>query len=141
MGDRFQIHASAAAINGRAVMFFGPSGSGKSSAALSLMAHGAALISDDIVAVTAGARSLQVAAPPGAPARIEARGVGLLAASLVPGAYPLALAIDLARAEPDRLPPERALVHGRVSAPLILAHGHPNLAPMVLQFLSHGRAT
>ena len=40
------LHASCVAVAGRAVLITGPSGSGKSSLALTLLAHGAALVAD-----------------------------------------------------------------------------------------------
>ena len=50
-----QIHASAVALDGRALLIVGPSGSGKSALALRMMAHGATLVSDDLVEIRAGA--------------------------------------------------------------------------------------
>ena len=116
----------------------GASGSGKSSMALRLMAMGADLVADDQVEVTAAAGGVTVAAPPGLPHMIEARGIGLLGAKLIPQAS-LVLIVDLDHPESQRLPPQRhrciageqiALVQGRAS-------GH--LAAAVLQYLKMGR--
>ncbi|MEM9319757.1 MAG: serine kinase [Pseudomonadota bacterium] len=130
------VHGSAVVFEGSGVLFFGPSGSGKSQSALSLLALGAQLISDDRVIVS----PLGLRAPTGALAKIEARGVGLLAADLNPGPVPFKLAIDLARSEPDRLPASRVIDCDGLEVPLILAAGHPNLAAVVVQFLRGGRA-
>ena len=46
MSDR-PLHASAVAIEGRAVLITGPSGSGKSGLALDIIALGARLVADD----------------------------------------------------------------------------------------------
>lgn len=48
------LHASAVEWCGRGVAFCGPAGTGKSTAAAACVADGAALISDDVVAVTRG---------------------------------------------------------------------------------------
>ena len=132
-----QLHGSAAAFQGQGVLVFGPSGSGKSSIILGLLAFGAVLVSDDTVHVIDGPC---LAAPQdGAVPAIEARGIGLLYAEIAPGPVPLALAVSLAEAEPDRLPPSRHLDCGDARVPLILAAGHPNLAPVLLQYLRKGR--
>ena len=131
-----QLHGSAAAVDGKGVLVFGPSGSGKSRTILALLAFGAVLVSDDTVHVTDGPC---LAAPPGALPAIEARGVGLLRAELSPGPVQFALAVSLVEAEPQRLPPSRHLDCGAARVPLILAAGHPNLAPVLLQYLRKGR--
>lgn len=130
------VHGSAAVLDGKGVLFLGPSGSGKSSQVLSLLALGAGLVADDRVLVREGPT---LVTPPDATAAIEARTVGLLHADLVDGAVPFALAVDLAKPEPERLPPSRYLECGHGKVPLILGAGHPNLAPVVVQYLRKGR--
>ena len=49
---RVCLHASAVEWHGKAVLFLGPAGSGKSTTAAALVRHGARLISDDISALT-----------------------------------------------------------------------------------------
>lgn len=51
------LHASSVAMNGKAVVFLGKSGSGKSSIAAALCQRGYGLISDDVVAVDLGSSS------------------------------------------------------------------------------------
>ncbi len=46
------LHASAVAVEGRAVAFVGPSGAGKSTTAAALAGRGCAVLADDIVALT-----------------------------------------------------------------------------------------
>lgn len=49
------LHATALALDGRAIALMGPSGVGKSSLAWALIEHGCRLISDDMVGITLGA--------------------------------------------------------------------------------------
>ena len=133
---RMALHGTAVSVEGQGVLLFGPSGAGKSHVALDLMAMGARLISDDRVCVAEGP---VLVAPAGAIAAIEARGVGLLHADLVGQPVAFALAVSLAEAEPDRLPPSRQLDCVSAKVPLILAAGHPNLASVIMQLLRKGR--
>ena len=96
------VHASAVAIQGRAVLIAGLSGKGKSDLALRLIDRGAALVSDDYTIVRRVDGRLVATAPPNIAGRIEARGVGLLD---FPNAedVPVALIIDLDR-DAQRLP-------------------------------------
>jgi HPr kinase/phosphorylase len=96
-------HASAVAIDGRAVLIQGPSGSGKSGLALELIAHGATLIADDLARLVLREGWPWVLAPERLAGVIEARGVGLVRTAHSPGA-PLTLVVDLSEAETERLP-------------------------------------
>ena len=101
------LHASAVAWHGRGVLLRGPSGSGKSSLALRLLAAGAVLVADDLVAVAAarGPGCRVSARHVGEPGLIEARGLGIF--RLVAAAEAtLALVAELgAGADRERLPP------------------------------------
>jgi len=130
------VHGTAVMFEGFGVLFAGPSGSGKSSAALAMMALGATLISDDRVLVTQGP---MLAAPDTALPAIEARHVGILNATLARDPVPFSLAISLGEVEAERVPPSRLLDLGHACVPLIFARGHPNLAPVVVQYLRKGR--
>jgi hypothetical protein len=57
-------HASAVTVEGRAVAFVGPTGAGKTSLALQLVARGAGFLTDDVLALDRGADGLR--AHPGA---------------------------------------------------------------------------
>ncbi len=91
-------HASCVAVGGRGVLIEGPSGAGKSMLALHMMALGASLVADDRVLVLRRGGDVMADAPPGLPAAIEARGIGLLAADLI-GPVALHVVVDLAQAE------------------------------------------
>ena len=139
-GGRFLFHASAVALDGAGVLILGASGRGKSLLALGLMALGARLIADDGVWAGVSGDIIRLSRPDSAPALIEARGIGLLHAGPVCARARLNLVVDLDRAEPARLPPRRRVAIGTAMAELILAAGHPMLAPAVVQILRHGRA-
>ena len=110
-GDRIVAHGTAVAFDGRAVLMIGPSGCGKSALALELMAHGAILIGDDRVDVRTQRDAPVLAPPPQTAGRIEARFVGILTADFT--SAPLALVVDMASEETDRLPPlRRAILRG-----------------------------
>jgi len=131
---------TAVALNGQGVLIIGPSGSGKSGLALSLMALGAVLIADDGVTVGAGHDGLNLHRPATAPALIEARGIGLLHAGPVADQAPLALAIDLGTPPSVRIPPALAVGWAGQTAPLIHAKGVANVAVAVVIYLRHGPA-
>ena len=121
-----RLHASAVAGDRGGLLILGPSGSGKSSLALALVARGARLVCDDAVVVRAGAEGLTIGAPEGAPDLIEARGIGLLRAPLA-GRVPLVAVVPLDRTETERLPPARThrLLDRDVTALWPLRHHEP----------------
>ncbi|WP_138471691.1 HPr kinase/phosphorylase [Poseidonocella sp. HB161398] len=96
-------HASAVAIDGRAVLILGPSGSGKSALALALMGYGAELIADDVTLLWREDARVMAGAPPTLPRAIECRGIGLIRAALARPA-PVALMVNLNVTETQRLP-------------------------------------
>ena len=118
--DAEVVHGTAVSVAANGLLIVGPSGSGKSALGLMLMAHGAALIADDRTILARCETDVMLSAPPTLPAKIEARGVGLLSADLAPPA-PLKLIVDMGQLENQRLPPKRfvnvyghkvALLHG-----------------------------
>lgn len=148
MSETRNFHASAVALGGRGVLILGPSGAGKSTLAIELLAFGADLISDDIVqAVRRGQQPpaegatdpvVDLEPPAGCQIRIEARGMGVLAAPLSTGAR-LGLVVDLSRAETERLPPRRSKLILDVQIPLVLATGKPGFAAALALYLRYGR--
>ena len=72
------LHASTVAIDGRAVLITGPSGSGKSDLALRLLDHGFALVSDDQTIVRRDGARLIASAPPSIAGKLEVRGIGIV---------------------------------------------------------------
>ncbi len=132
------LHASSVALDGRAVLIFGPSGSGKSALALQLMAYGCRLISDDRTLVFAKDGLLWAEAPDAIRGRVEARGLGILAAETIRHAA-VQICIDMEQQETDRLPPFRTRNICGLAIPLVhnIAGGHFPAA--ILQYLKSGR--
>jgi len=96
------IHASSVAINGRAILIGGPSGSGKSDLALRLIDRGAVLVSDDYTIVRRSGGALLADAAPNIGGKIEVRGLGIVEMAAARD-VPVALFVDLDGA-PERLP-------------------------------------
>lgn len=132
------VHASAVALGPSGALILGPSGSGKSALALSLMAFGAALVADDRVALAEADGLPWLSAPTGIAGLIEARFLGLLAAEAAPGAW-VRLVVDLARTETDRLPPRRTISVLGHDIPLVHKVESAHFAPAILQYLRGGR--
>ena len=132
------LHASCVALEGRAALIMGPSGSGKSALALDLMSRGARLVADDRTEIALRDGHLVATCPPQIAGLIEARGVGLLRAEPLPEAV-LALVVDLSVTEYERLPPFREFT--LLGHPLALVHrvesGHFSAA--LMQYLRGGR--
>jgi hypothetical protein len=80
------IHASCVAIDGRAVLLHGASGSGKSDLAFRLIDRGASLVSDDYTILRNEKGRLIAEPPPTIEGRIEVRGVGIVRFPPVTGA-------------------------------------------------------
>ncbi len=98
------VHATAIAIDGRAVLLRGPSGAGKSDLALRLIDAGARLVADDQVALRRAGERVLVTAPASIAGLIEVRGVGILQVEPLAEAA-LAMCVDLVpSAEVERLP-------------------------------------
>ncbi|MBW7056853.1 HPr kinase/phosphatase C-terminal domain-containing protein [Paracoccus bogoriensis] len=132
-----QLHASTVALNGRGLIILGPSGSGKSSLALDLMAAGAVLVADDRTDLRVEEGRLVASAPAGVAGRIEARGIGILAAETAPAA--LMMACDLGLAEDMRLPKWRHVEWLGMRLPLVLGPYRPHLHAALRQMLLAGR--
>jgi len=112
------IHASSVAIDGRAVLITGASGSGKSDLTLRLLDHGFTLVSDDQTIIKKTATRLTASAPPTIRGKLEIRGVGIVTMSQVDD-QPVALVVELT-SDIQRLPDdsrERAVMG--VPVPLI----------------------
>jgi serine kinase of HPr protein (carbohydrate metabolism regulator) len=88
------LHASCVAMDGRAVLLAGPSGSGKSDLALRLLDRGFMLVSDDRTIVRKEGTRLVTSAPDSIKGKLEIRGVGIVDMDSVPNA-PLALVVEL----------------------------------------------
>ena len=132
------MHASCVAVSGQGVLITGPSGSGKSSLALTLMAFGAALVADDQTELRLDDNNVMARCPPALSGLIEARGIGLLHATPLRQAK-VVLMVDMALPEPDRLPPRRWVTILGTQVDLVLGRGNNHLAASVLCYLKGSR--
>jgi serine kinase of HPr protein (carbohydrate metabolism regulator) len=96
------LHASTIALDGRAVLITGPSGSGKSDLALRMVDGGFTLVSDDQTIVKKQADRLLASAPATIAGKLEVRGIGIVEMELVDN-VPVALIVELT-SEIQRLP-------------------------------------
>ena len=96
------VHASTVALDGRAVLISGPSGSGKSDLALRLLDRAFTLVSDDQTIVSRDGDRLLAAAPPNIAGKLEIRGIGIVEIDHHDN-VPLALIVELT-SDIQRLP-------------------------------------
>lgn len=123
------LHASCVAIDGRAVLIEGRSGSGKSDLALRLIDRGAQLVSDDYTMLVRDRGRLLAQPPATIAGRIEVRGLGIVEMPYVKG-VPVALIVALVDAV-ERMPEERpARRIASVTLPEIALVGHEISAPI-----------
>ncbi|MFV0385701.1 HPr kinase/phosphorylase [Paracoccus sp. (in: a-proteobacteria)] len=133
-----QVHGTAVSVNGRGLLILGPSGSGKSSLALELMAAGGSLVSDDRTDLEKQGEVVMASAPQGLAGRIEARGVGILRVENGPPAA-IRLVVDLGQREELRLPFRHHHNLIGVWVPLVLGPYRPQLYAALRQYLLAGR--
>ena len=96
------VHASTVALDGRAVLISGPSGSGKSDLALRLLDRGFTLVSDDQTIVRRDGDRLIASAPPNIAGKLEIRGIGIVEMERLDN-VPIALIVELT-SDIQRLP-------------------------------------
>ena len=129
------VHAGCVAIQGRAVLIAGGSGSGKSDLALRLIDRGAMLVSDDYTELTRDAGRLLASPPDRIAGRIEARGVGILERAWVSG-VPVCLIVDLS--DPvERLPEPRTRTIAEVELPAVALSALEASAPIKVEAALH----
>ena len=122
------IHASTVALDGRAVLISGPSGSGKSDLALRLIDRGYTLVSDDQTIVQREGERLIASAPPTIAGKLEIRGIGIVdmeTASDVPIALYVELTSEIMRLPDDRR--ERPVLG--INLPLVSVEAQTASAP------------
>jgi serine kinase of HPr protein (carbohydrate metabolism regulator) len=132
------VHASTVAIEGRAVLITGPSGSGKSDLTLRLLDRGFVLVSDDQTIVKRDGDRLVASPPPTIAGKLEIRGIGVVEMGIVSD-QPVALIVELTN-EFQRLPDdnrERPILG--VSVPLVsidaMAASAPSKVALALERL------
>jgi len=117
--ERLLIHATAVAIDGRAVLLRGASGSGKSDLGLRLIDAGGRLVADDQSELRRLGGMIVVRAPATIAGLIEVRGVGLFRVDALAEA-PVALIADLVATETiERLPAPRSETILGIALPVI----------------------
>ena len=132
------VHATTVAVEGRAVLIRGASGSGKSALALQLLALGAELVADDRTVLTRDADQVIADTPDAIHGLIEARGVGILRCP-VTGPMPLALVVDMDHQEAKRLPNWHQENVLDVALPVLRNPGVAHFPAAILLYLKHGR--
>ncbi|VXC95030.1 HPr kinase/phosphorylase [Sphingomonas sp. AX6] len=100
------LHASCVAINGRAVLIEGRSGTGKSDLALRLIDRGGTLVSDDYTVLTRRDGALTASPPVNIAGKMEVRGLGLIEVDHTRD-VPVALVV-VADNDPVRMPAAEA---------------------------------
>ena len=119
VAGRLLLHATAIAIDGRAVLLRGASGSGKSDLALRLIDAGARLVADDQCELCRRGDSVIVCAPPTIAGLIEVRGIGIMRLDALAEA-PVALIVNLVPSEEiERLPVRHSETILGLTLPLI----------------------
>lgn len=111
------VHASCVAIDGRAVLIEGPSGSGKSDLALRLIDRGAQLLSDDYTELSAVDGRLIARAPNTIAGKMEVRGIGIVA---MPSASPCPVALLVRAGTPERMPEPMTCAMMGITVPMIV---------------------
>ena len=122
------LHASTVALNGRAVLISGPSGSGKSDLALRLLDRGFKLVSDDRTIIRKDDAKLIASPPETIKGKLEVRGIGIVDVDHVSD-VPIALIVEL-RSDIQRMPDdnrERSILG--IGIPLINVDATTSSAP------------
>jgi serine kinase of HPr protein (carbohydrate metabolism regulator) len=122
------MHASTVAMDGRAVLICGPSGSGKSDLALQLIDRGFVLVSDDQTMVRKDGEKLLANAPDKIAGKLEIRGIGIVDMERVSDVR-VALVVELT-SDIQRLPDDsRERVVLGIPVPLISVDAKTASAP------------
>ena len=137
------VHASAVCVGEQAILIRGASGTGKSRLALDLILAGRAgmiaatkLVGDDRVRLDARNGRVSVFGVPELEGMLEIRGLGIRRCDFTTEAD-VALVVDLAASDAERLPPPerlKTLISG-VELPRIPVAAGENPLPLVLGFL------
>lgn len=119
MNDKgLNLHATCVALAGKGILILGPSGSGKSSLALGLIALGAKLVADDRTLIDLRDSELVASCPEAIKGMIEARNVAIVTLPHVASVV-VALTIDLSQVETERLPSKHSYTLLGVTLPCL----------------------
>jgi serine kinase of HPr protein (carbohydrate metabolism regulator) len=111
------VHASTVALDKRAVLITGPSGSGKSDLTLRMLDRGFSLVSDDQTIVRRERDRLIATAPAAIAGKLEIRGLGIVEVDAL-NDVPVALLVELT-SEIQRMPDSRQRPVLGVPLPLV----------------------
>ena len=133
MTELLRIHATAAAIDGHAVLLRGQPGAGKSDLALRLIDAGASLVTDDQSVLSRRGEALIVRAPGRISGLMEVRGIGIMRIEAMAEA-PVLLIADLVAPELiERMPERRRETILGLSVPVIAVTPFEASAPAKLR--------
>jgi HPr kinase/phosphorylase len=133
-GETLLFHATAVAIDNRAVLLRGPSGSGKSDLALRLIDAGGRLVADDQSELWRDGDTVMVRSPATIAGLIEVRGLGILRVGSLPFAR-LAMIVDLvAPQHVERLPEPCSETIFGIAIPLVALAPFEASAPAKIRF-------
>ena len=135
---RDMVTGTAVAVEGRALLIQGPSGSGKSALALEMLCRGASLVGDDKLWADREGERLILSAPDATKNVIEARGLGLLSCPCVKAAMLVAV-VDLCQPETQRLPEFREINLFELKFPLLHKVESGHFPAALIQYLKGGR--
>ncbi len=130
------LHATSVAIDGRAVLIEGRSGSGKSDLALRLIDRGAVLVSDDYTVLVRRDGRLLARPPATIAGRIEVRGLGIVPLPHVED-VPVALIVRV-DGEVLRMPERRVRSLADVEVPELALAPFEASAPIKLEMALRG---
>jgi serine kinase of HPr protein (carbohydrate metabolism regulator) len=126
------LHASCVALEGRAILISGRSGTGKSDLALRLIDRGASLVSDDYTIVRRVKGQLLARAPANIEGKIEVRGIGIVPLDHAAD-VPVSLMVDLDLGV-ERMPERRAPLRiAGVDVPVITVNALEASAPVKVE--------
>lgn len=132
------LHASAISFQTRGLLITGPSGSGKSSLALNLMAFGASLVSDDQTELVRKDDYVWANAPSALFGKIEARGIGILAVEPAPKVR-IDLVVDLSKTQSERIPTDKTTNFLGIDIPTVHKSEMTAFPAALIQYLRGGK--
>ncbi|MBM85505.1 MAG: aldolase [Rhodospirillaceae bacterium] len=114
-----RVYGTCVALAGEAILFRGPSGSGKSDLALRVIEAGGKLVADDQTILTREGNRLIATCPNSIAGRLEIRGIGIVPVETIHRA-PLSLVLDMVPPEQvERFPKTGECSYLDVNVPLL----------------------